>query len=299
MVGLECCRDRSWLVLLAWFLVVRTYPYHFPLSLSQYPYSFLILGLPATVTSSLTIVARRLGKKNIFVKKLDIVEALGSVRIIASDKTGTLTKNIMTVTNLWTHNDFIAGLPNLSMKNIVGKASLDDFETPVSDVLMCMSVCNAAKFEEEEAIEIGKKNGKYTIDMEDNNNKERKTIGQPSEAAMIKYVDRVMDVNLLRKGYNVVFEIPFNSKRKWHLMIIKNKDFKDGNAEYKLLMKGASEILILKCSTILTKSGAIPLNTEEKNAFQVPPITDCKSNFYKFRTLTTLLAVKVDELLDL
>ena len=120
---------------------------------------------------------------------------------------------------------------------------------------------------------VGKKNGKFAIEM-DNNNVERKTIGQPSEAAMIKYVDRVMDVELLRKGYNVVYEIPFNSKRKWHLMIIKNKDLKDGNAEYKLLMKGASEILIEKCSTILTKGGEIPLNTEEKNAFQVPLITN-------------------------
>ena len=49
------------------------------------------------MTSTLTIVARRLGKKNIYVKKLDIVEALGSAQIIASDKTGTLTKNVIFV----------------------------------------------------------------------------------------------------------------------------------------------------------------------------------------------------------
>lgn len=66
-------------------------------------------GLPATVTSSLTLVAQRLVKKNVYLKKLDIVEALGSANIIASDKTGTLTKNVMTVTDIWYHDKFIPG----------------------------------------------------------------------------------------------------------------------------------------------------------------------------------------------
>lgn len=68
-------------------------------------------GLPATVTSILTVIARRLKKKNVYLKKLDIVEALGSASIIASDKTGTLTKNVMTVTDVWYNDIVISGMP--------------------------------------------------------------------------------------------------------------------------------------------------------------------------------------------
>lgn len=65
--------------------------------------------MPATVTTIMTVVARRLAKKNVYVKRLDIVEALGSCNIIASDKTGTLTKNMMTVTDLWYLDEYISG----------------------------------------------------------------------------------------------------------------------------------------------------------------------------------------------
>jgi sodium/potassium-transporting ATPase subunit alpha len=57
-------------------------------------------GLPATVTSTLSIIALRLGDKNVFVKKLESLETLGSATLIASDKTGTLTMNKMTVKNI-------------------------------------------------------------------------------------------------------------------------------------------------------------------------------------------------------
>eukprot|EP00624_Nannochloropsis_granulata_P002156 evm.model.NODE_20732_length_13560_cov_37.012463.2 len=58
-------------------------------------------GLPATVTSCLTISARRLAVRNVFVKRLDVIEALGSTTVVASDKTGTLTQNKMSVAHLW------------------------------------------------------------------------------------------------------------------------------------------------------------------------------------------------------
>jgi P-type Ca2+ transporter type 2C len=67
------------------------------------------IGLAATVTSVLTLVARRLEKKQVYIKRLDIVEALGSASIIASDKTGTLTKNVMTVTDVWYNDEVISG----------------------------------------------------------------------------------------------------------------------------------------------------------------------------------------------
>lgn len=65
--------------------------------------------MPATITSILMLVARRLAGKNVYLKRLDIVEALGSASIIASDKTGTLTKNEMTVTDIWYSNEYITG----------------------------------------------------------------------------------------------------------------------------------------------------------------------------------------------
>ncbi|GLE06820.1 hypothetical protein PINS_up016446 [Pythium insidiosum] len=63
-------------------------------------------GLPATVTSLLTITAQRMAKHNIFVKRLDCVETLGSITLVATDKTGTLTKNVMTVTDTWVGREF-------------------------------------------------------------------------------------------------------------------------------------------------------------------------------------------------
>eukprot|EP00698_Gefionella_okellyi_P017925 TRINITY_DN5321_c0_g1_i14.p1 TRINITY_DN5321_c0_g1~~TRINITY_DN5321_c0_g1_i14.p1 ORF type:complete len:1000 (-),score=268.16 TRINITY_DN5321_c0_g1_i14:578-3577(-) len=66
-------------------------------------------GLPATVVSLLTIVARRLSRFHVFVKRLDCVETLGSTTIIASDKTGTLTRNQMSVTAIWSEHQFSFG----------------------------------------------------------------------------------------------------------------------------------------------------------------------------------------------
>ena len=58
-------------------------------------------GLPVTVVLSLTITAKRMASKKVFIKQLQSVETLGSVTVIATDKTGTLTQNIMAVANLW------------------------------------------------------------------------------------------------------------------------------------------------------------------------------------------------------
>jgi magnesium-transporting ATPase (P-type) len=63
-------------------------------------------GLPATVTSMLTLTAERMKAVSVLVKKTDIIEALGSATRIASDKTGTLTQNKMTVMNCWVNRQF-------------------------------------------------------------------------------------------------------------------------------------------------------------------------------------------------
>lgn len=58
-------------------------------------------GLPATVTSLLSLTALRLRDRNVLIKRTDIIENLGVATIIASDKTGTLTQNKMSVENIF------------------------------------------------------------------------------------------------------------------------------------------------------------------------------------------------------
>lgn len=58
-------------------------------------------GLPATVASCLSITASRMAERHVLIKRTNIIESLGSATVIASDKTGTLTQNRMTVENLW------------------------------------------------------------------------------------------------------------------------------------------------------------------------------------------------------
>jgi sodium/potassium-transporting ATPase subunit alpha len=67
-------------------------------------------GLPTTLISQLTIIARRMAKKNnVYMKKLDVIETFGAVTVIASDKAGILTKNVMMVTDLWYNMHYISG----------------------------------------------------------------------------------------------------------------------------------------------------------------------------------------------
>jgi P-type E1-E2 ATPase len=65
-------------------------------------------GLPATIRSQLLILERRLANKNIVLKKLGVIETLGATTVIATDKTGTLTTNDMTVRYLWCNNQFVS-----------------------------------------------------------------------------------------------------------------------------------------------------------------------------------------------
>lgn len=72
-------------------------------------------GLPVTITVSLSITAQKLSKLKVLVKNLESVETLGSTSCICSDKTGTLTQNVMTVEHLWINNKIIKGV-NLQSK---------------------------------------------------------------------------------------------------------------------------------------------------------------------------------------
>ena len=151
-------------------------------------------GLPAVVTVTLAIGARRMLARNALIRKLPAVETLGSVTDICSDKTGTLTQNKMTVT-------FI-GTPQNTIYLDGTDSNLNDikFNNPdpsLSPILIAASLCNDSSIS----------NG--------NGENENKVIGDPTETALVIAADKFsLNKNDLEFSFPRIGEIPFDSDRK-------------------------------------------------------------------------------------
>ncbi|CZR14537.1 Cation-transporting P-type ATPase N-terminal domain-containing protein [Caenorhabditis elegans] len=220
-------------------------------------------GLPTTVTTELTIIARRMAKKNVFLKKLEKIDSVGATTLIASDKTGTLTKNCMTVTDLWYNNSYNSGRPENRRRSTKTRFSItsnpaQSFDAPLSDLLSVVCVCNKARIENTVTVNRPPPNVDSELDMSMYRIqpvKEMTIVGNPSEVALLRYASAMLDAKELRESFQVVFEIPFNSVRKYHLILATNKNTwnqvdKNDDVEFVVMIKGAPEVLIKNCSTM-------------------------------------------------
>ncbi len=220
-------------------------------------------GLIATVTVVLTISAKRLGKKQVVVKTLESVETLGATTVIASDKTGTLTQNRMTVVDLW-FDGRMASVPydrwmkskptDVKLEGLTNEDSLNTFKS----LQRCIALCNRAVFNPEP-----ENLAKPILD--------RKCLGDASEEALFKYFETRPDlvtVDTIRSTYPKVFEIPFNSKNKWQLSIHSNTADTSPNSARVLLIKGAPERVFAKCNRVLVDGKILNIDDDWQQYFK-------------------------------
>ncbi|EGF83798.1 hypothetical protein BATDEDRAFT_18216 [Batrachochytrium dendrobatidis JAM81] len=192
-------------------------------------------GLPIVVTVTLALGVLRMASRHAIVKKLPSVESLGSVNVICVDKTGTLTMNVMKVTQIFTAAH---GFP-IDVEHKIDPTIIH--HSAVVQLLRIANICNNAHTD-------------HT----------GKTAGQPGEVAIMEFIDKLQQPDERIKE-NRISEIPFNADRKW--MLVESRSTTTRITQ--CFVKGALEPVLDMCSSYyISESSVIELSTLKRQEFK-------------------------------
>ena len=175
-------------------------------------------GLPAVITIASAIGVKRMAQRKAIIRHLPAVETLGSTTVICSDKTGTLTRNVMTVTGLWTGEKHY---------QVTDEAILYD-ETRVDiahhaelyQLLVAGTLCNDASTERRNGAE--------------------EKVGDPTELALVEVFEKLgFDDRQLRTSSRRLDEVPFDSDKKFMATLHIHP-----NGDNIIYLKGAPEVVL-------------------------------------------------------
>jgi Ca2+-transporting ATPase len=218
-------------------------------------------GLPAVVTITLALGAKRMLQRESLIRKLPAVETLGSVTVICSDKTGTLTENRMTVTVLDVAGHRLDVTENLSNKMPV----IDEVAQPTNSLTPALSLllaggalCNDAAFKADEAP------GSF------------RTIGDPTEGALLVAAARFgLWKQALDQAYPRVGEVPFDSERRRMTTVhqlgndLSADLFVSLSTPYVAFVKGSVDGLLALSDRVWVDDRAIELTDEYRDRIEI------------------------------
>ncbi|KAF3937610.1 hypothetical protein ABW19_dt0204145 [Dactylella cylindrospora] len=231
--------------------------------------AFVPEGLPIAVVACSSIISNIMRKNKILCKSLKTVETLGAVSVVCSDKTGTLTKNQMFVTEA-----------SVGAKKIPVDQAHDQNDAPtvlgtaLSQLRAVAGLCNAGEFDA------------TTMHLPIH---ERKINGDATDQAVLRFSESIGSVHELREAWKKEFELPFNSKNKFMIRLmsvvdrstvsaslpaVEAGDFADDDLV--LFIKGAPDVLLPRCQFFTSIDGAT-LSLDQKTLRTIEDIKDAWS----------------------
>ncbi|WP_448205212.1 cation-transporting P-type ATPase [Azospirillum sp. sgz302134] len=199
-------------------------------------------GLPAVMTITLAIGVTRMARRNAIIRRLPAVETLGSVGVICSDKTGTLTRNELVVETVVTAEGRYtvtgAGYRPEGAFQRDGAAVEPSSEPVLPELARAALLCNDAALQRDEA-------GDWTVS------------GDPTDGALLVLARKAgLDARAEAKRHPRADVIPFESEHKFMATLHRN-----GSGHGVLYVKGAPERVLAMCATVLGADGPQPLDT--------------------------------------
>lgn len=191
-------------------------------------------GLPAVMTITLAIGVEKMAKKKAIIRKLNSIEALGSVTLVATDKTGTLTTNKMSVKKIWVDEK------EHDVNNHPSTAS-----EAFSKMLLTGILCSTASIE--------KKSGQEDFDV----------VGDTTEGAVLLLAQKAgQSPNAIRTEWEIIDELSFNPVTK-RMTVVAEKE-----KDRLVFTKGAPESILTICNRVMKGDKELSLTSDEKTSIE-------------------------------